>query len=227
VNIASTLVYGYGTHESVLKSWDTRGRGRKDTTQEGIKRFYHGTVLPSAKKILQEGLAPQEGKAFQVNKIPTSKKGYVYITSDKKIARLFAEARAKYDATAPGEQFTVGNFTMTKREEAQPSYITPSNEKPVVLEIDVPAKVAASFVPDPDSDPDPSTNVAYLKKGIIPKEFIKKVSVLNYDPKAEERMTWKDFTPDNCCEAAAAGKRLFLVYVGPIEALKMHLKAGE
>ena len=228
MNLAATLLYAYGTSEGLRKAWDTRGRGRKATSHESekIKVFYHGTVLPSAKKILAEGLKPVAEKAFQVNMIPTSRKGYVYVTTEKELAARFAEARAAYDATQPGRTVIVHDYGLMKREEAQPAYTVPSDEKPVVVEIDIPEKIVRSFQPDPDSGETPGTEVTFLKKGIIPKEFIKKVSILEGHDTSGERHKWRVLRPDELA-ASKSGKTLYLVYVGPLAALKMHLKAGE
>jgi hypothetical protein len=218
MNLAATLVYAYGTSEGVTKAWDTRGRSQKTDLDDKVKVFYHGTVLPSAKKIIKEGLMPEPGKSFQVNHIPASMNGYVYVTTQPWIAKMFAEARAKYEKSEPGEDFLVGNYGFWKRADAPHPDIEKLGEQvPAIVKIAVPENVAATFQQDPDSMDD----AALLRKGIIPKEYIKGVSVLQGDGKK-----WKSFKPEQLA-AAAAGRTLYLVYYGPMDALKMHLNAGK
>lgn len=233
MNLASTLsVYGYGTHEGVEKEWDTRGRGRKTAPvveKGGNEVFYHGTVLPSAKAILKEGLRGKAEKAFNVGAIPSSKRGYVYITKDPALAKTFARARAAYDKAAPGSKFTFKNdylghgvSQMYKRPGASALSEEAKDDIPAVVEIDVPADVAKQFKEDPDWAPPAvgAPEVAFIKRGIIPKKYVKKVSVL------QDTGDWKDFGAKDLA-AGSDATTFYLVYVGPLATLKKHLNDGE
>lgn len=84
MNLATTLgLYGYGTHESVLKSWDTRGRGRHTALKEGAPSHVPDVV----KK------APREWrrKAFKTN----PKRAGGYFLPGTFTAKLYAELQEK------------------------------------------------------------------------------------------------------------------------------------
>jgi hypothetical protein len=225
--LATSLeLYCYGTSEGVQKAWDTRGRGRKTSAKkpEDMETFYHGTVLPSAKEMLKEGLSPQPDKQFQVGRIPTTK-GYVYVTPKENTAKVFAAFRAVYDETQPGQRFGIdtpyGPYTGLKRPDAQPAIHDP-NDKPAVVKLSIPKDVAAKFVSDPQFDSrNPNTPTALMAQGVIPKEYIKSVSVLQDDHK-----TWKKMMPSALAAAVEKGRTIYLVYYGPLDALKRHLTSG-
>lgn len=196
--------------------------GRKSTgMSERTEAFYHGTVLPSAKAILQQGLIPHPSTAFHIGHIPV-RSGYIYATKDESEAKQFARVRAAYESMSPGSTRVVGfgqdkpgeEFRFWKAKDAPPA----SADKPVaaVVEMELPEHLANKFGDDPDS----LRGDDLTAKGIIPPQFIKSVEVLSGDK-------WKKYSRDEVDKIAAqTGSSTYLVYFGPIEALKTHLKAG-
>lgn len=235
MNLSSALLIysggpGSGCNPAVGKC-GRKGTGKSNS--EEVEVFYHGTILPSAKAMLKEGLSPQPDKAFKTSKIPVQK-GYVYVTSDKSLAMTFAAARAAYDASPtgtchyplfwPDRTDNPAAVSMRKRQEGGPAK---APEVPAVVELDIPKKMADKLKRDPDWDSsaeDSDPLVAMIYKGIIPKQYIKKVSVMDSKAPRFEKITWRDLDPKEL--AASVGQKLYLVYYGPMDALKKHLNAG-
>lgn len=226
MNLRSTIsIYGGGPGSGCNPQAGDCGRKSAGKKDADVEVFYHGTVLPSAKQMLKEGLVPKPEKAFQTAGIDTSKKGYVYVTQDKKLAMLFANARQAYDAAKPGSYYKFynpwngagGYTTMWKREDAQPAVKT--GDVAAVVEVDIPKNVASELKSDPDFDGSGQDERAKIKEGIIPKEYISKVFVKG------QKNSWKAMLPRQLA-AQMSGIKLYLVYYGPMAALKKHLNAG-
>lgn len=200
---------------------------------KGVDVFYHGTVLPSAKAILKEGLKPHSEKTFKTGNYPPEspyhhkegipeRKGYVYVTSDKEMAMTFAAARAAYDAAKPGEMYEFKNYFDGGTQEMWKKLDAPSpvkGEVPAIVELEVPKNVASKFQFDEDFSQDGPDPLAQISKGVLPKEYIKNVTVM------KTKDSWIDYKPEELA-AGKTGVTLYLVYYGPLDALKKHLNAG-
>lgn len=192
--------------------------------QQTLHQFYHGTVLPSAKKILVEGIKDTPTQAFNLTRADMHDHGYVFLTDDKNMAQRFAEFRQKWadaplgtnvESTPPKAFSNRGAMNIEK---------TPYNNNPnmipgkaAVVELSLPEDEIKSLQDDPAMGY--GIKGAWRKQGIIPPKYITGVEVLNGN-------RWKKLSVDEAKVAAQAMKTVYLVYYGPLDALKMHLKAG-
>jgi hypothetical protein len=188
-------------------------------TQEMLN-FYHGTVLPSAKKIFAEGLKQDSSQKFLVDHLGTvgrSPNGYVFMTPHEALAKSYAEFRSEYATAKIGDEVVMwrpdGPATMTKNSSAD--YRTGD---PAVVKLSIPKDEVMKLYEAKKFAPDRADPEGWRAKGIIPKEYISGVEVYRNG-------VWTDMQPQDLA-AAMARVPVYLVYYGDLKALKLHLNGG-
>jgi hypothetical protein len=140
-------------------------------------RVYHGTVEAYMASIEGEGLKPEPKHSYKAKQLFSGKvfniEDGVYLTTNKKVAMAFAETKAIYLRTAPGE-LVVSYFFFWKDAKAESRIV---DTPPVVLTVDLPHNLASQLVEDDEA----SDYAAYWCPCVIPPQFISKVEVI-HDP---------------------------------------------
>ena len=172
---------GYGTSEGVTKEWDTRGRGRKPT--EHAFPAFRGTTLNTVNRIIREGGVQQGETPFRaINPRKgefTSRRGLTYITTNPKVAAIYAVTKRNYALAKPGRKFVVptewGGYDMIKPSDGP----APKDKSiPAIVTMALPKSFMDKMEEDSES---PSINESYTYEGKIPIKYIKDVYVLDAD----------------------------------------------
>jgi hypothetical protein len=140
--------------------------------------FYHGTTLESARSIQREGLKPHRENAYRIEtngiklrNVPSEKLPYIYLTTDQRMAELYADFRTQYAHAPRGAAIDGGGIY-------KPVKLTTKrwpNAKPAIVELDIPQTIVNSFRPDPQED-----RGGYTCLCIIPPQYIRSIAEVPY-----------------------------------------------
>jgi hypothetical protein len=140
--------------------------------------YYHGTTLEIAKKIKAEGLIPHRQTAFNF-----WREGYeisiredegneplIYISTNLKLAGIFADFRTRYEKAKKGEYVSWGPYN--RMQKLSSHYVL--NASPAIVKMDVPLTITRKFQDDPDGEYIANAG-ARICSCVIPSEYVTEI----------------------------------------------------